>query len=148
MARVRPKQKKFPFVKYAILGGIAALVAYAVIMGVSGIQSAGAKNFSFEIKNSSTGPQFISVGSSGKKSIATGHNSPTLEVNMGDTVAIHVENLDSTENHDFVIPDLNVHSKALGYFQADTVTFVADKKGEFTYTSSTHPEMKGQIVVQ
>jgi len=145
MARVRPKQKKFPVVKYAILGGIAALVAYAVIINIPNI---GAKNFSFEIKNSANGLQFISVGSSGKKSIATGHNSPTLEVNMGDTIAIHIENLDSAEKHDFVIPDLNVHSKMLNYREADTITFVADKKGEFTYTSSTHPEVKGQIVVQ
>lgn len=51
------------------------------------------------------------------------------------------------KNYDFVIPDLNVHSKMLGFFEADSVTFVADRAGEFTYTSSLHPEMKGLLVV-
>jgi plastocyanin len=35
----------------------------------------------------------------------------------------------------------------LGFFEADSVTFVADRAGEFTYTSSLHPEMKGLLVV-
>ena len=151
MARVRPKQK-FPVVKLAIVGGIIALIGVVAYFGfatkTSVLLSAGAKNFSFTIKQTSNGPAFISVGTSGKKSIATGHNSPTLEVSKGDTVTIHVINEDTAEKHDFAIPDLNVHSKMLGYFEADTMTFIADKAGTFTYTSTTHPEMKGQLVVQ
>ncbi len=114
----------------------------------SGAYGSGAKNFSFTITNTGSGLAFISVGTSGKKTIATGYNSPTLEVNMGDTVTIHIENLDSTEKHDFAISDLNVHSKMLGYFEADSVTFKADNAGQFTYTSTSHPETKGLLVVQ
>ncbi len=149
MARVRPT-KRSTFSRYllwGIIGGVAGGIAVLALTNV--LPSPGDKNFSFEIKNSANGLEFLSVGSSGKKSLTTGHNSPTLEVIKGDTVEIHIINLDSTtEKHDFIIPDIGVHSKVMGYFQADTVRFVADKSGQFTYTSTTHPEAKGILVVQ
>jgi plastocyanin len=40
-----------------------------------------------------------------------------------------------------------VHTKDLGYFQTQTVTFIADKEGTFQYYCTIHPEMKGNIVV-
>jgi len=150
MAKTR--HKKFPVARVAIVMGIIALIGVVAYFGfatrTSVLPAANAKNFSFTIKKTSSGPAFIGVGTSGKKTIPTGHNSPTLEVNKGDTVTIHIINDDTGEKHDFVIPELNVHSKVMSYFEADTVTFVADREGEFTYTSTTHPEMKGLLVVQ
>lgn len=150
MAKTR--HKKFPVVKLAIVSGIIVLIGAVAYFGfatrTSILPAANAKNFSFTIKKTSSGPAFIGVGASGKKTIPTGHNSPTLEVNRGDTVTIHIINEDTGEKHDFVILELNVHSKVMNYFEADTVTFVADREGEFTYTSTTHPEMKGLLVVQ
>ena len=150
MARAR--HKKFPVAKLAIVGAIIALIGIVAYFGfatrTSILPTANAKNFSFTIKKTSSGPTFVGVGPGGKKTIATGHNSPTLVVNKGDAVTIHIINEDTGEKHDFVIPELNVHSKVMNYFEADTVTFVADREGEFTYTSTTHPEMKGLIVVR
>jgi plastocyanin len=152
MRRTRGKTNKFPIVKYAIIGGLVAIIATVAYTGFASRTSifpaANAKNFSLKIANTAQGVAFVSVGTSGKKSIATGHTSPTLDVIKGDTVTIHVINELHGEKYDFVIPDLNIHSKELGFFEADTITFVADKKGEFTYTSSNHPEMKGLFVVQ
>lgn len=143
---------KFPVAKVAIVGGLIALIGAVAYFGFASRTSvlpiAGAKNFSLKISNTSKGIAFVSVGTSGKKSLAIGHNSPTIDVIKGDSVSIHIINEVHGEKYDFVIPDLNVHSKMLGYFEADTVTFVADKQGEFVYTSTTHPEMKGLLVVQ
>ncbi|MEM2760872.1 MAG: hypothetical protein QXU32_12800 [Nitrososphaerales archaeon] len=148
----RSTHKKFPIVKYAVIGGIIAIIAAVAYTGFASRTSvlpvANAKNFSLKVTNSANGIAFVSVGSGGKKTIPVGHTSPTLDVIEGDTVTIHVINEIHGQKYDFVIPELNVHSKQLGYFEADTLTFVADKKGTFTYTSTNHPEMKGLLIVQ
>jgi plastocyanin len=41
----------------------------------------------------------------------------------------------------------NVHTKDLGYFQSQTITFIANKNGTFPYYCTIHPEMKGLIHV-
>ncbi len=151
MSKPRHKHKKFPIAKYAIIGGVIAIVAAVAYTGfaskTSVVPNIGGKNFSLKITKTSNGIAFVDVGRQGKKTIATGHASPTLDVNKGDTVTIHVINELHGEKLDFVIPELNVHSKQLGFFEADTITFTVDKKGEFTYTSTTHPEAKGLIKV-
>jgi plastocyanin len=43
--------------------------------------------------------------------------------------------------------EFNVHTRDLGYFETQTVTFLADKKGTFEYYCTIHPEMKGIIKV-
>ena len=61
---------------------------------------------------------------------------PTLKANVGDRVIITVVNGDPVE-HDFVIPDLNVHSGHLmTQGEEKTVEFVADKVGSFKYICS------------
>lgn len=150
MARAR-HHKKFPVVKFAILGGIIALVASVAYFGFAtrtSILPAGGKNFSLKISKTTQGIAFVSLNpSGGKKSLAVGHNSPTMDVIRGDTVTIHIISEIHGEKFDFVIPDLNVHSKMVGFFEADTITFVPDRAGEFVYTSTSHPEMKGLLVV-
>jgi hypothetical protein len=150
MARAR--HKKFPVAKYVIIGALTAIVAAVAYTGfaarTSVLPAVNAKNFSLKITNTSNGTAFVSVGSQGKKSIPRGHTSPMLDVIEGDTVSIHLINEIHGEKYDFVIPELNIHSKQLGYFEADTITFIADRKGEFTYTSTSHPDMKGLFVVQ
>lgn len=147
----RTKHKKFPVAKLVILGAIIAIVGSISYFGFAARTSVlpvvGAKNFSLKISNTSQGVAFVSVGNVGKKSMAVGHNSPMIEVVKGDTVTVHLISEIHRDKYDFVIPDLNVHSKIMGFFEADTVTFVADRTGEFTYTSSLHPEMKGLLVV-
>lgn len=152
MAKYRAKRKKLSMTKIAIIAGVIAAIGVVVYFGFANktnvLPTAGAKNFSLKISETSNGIAFVSVGTQGRKSLAVGHNSPTFDANKGDTVTIHIISEIKGEKYDFVIPDLNVHSKAVGYFEADTISFVADKTGELTYTSTGHPDMKGQIVVQ
>lgn len=149
MGRIR--HKKFSIVKYSIVGVIIAIIAIVAYTGFasrsSPLPAVGATNFSLKITNTSKGVAFVSVGTTGKKSIPTGQTSPTLHVTQGNAVTIHIISEIHGENYDFIIPELNVHSKQLGFFEADTITFVADKRGEFIYTSTEHPEIKGLLVV-
>jgi hypothetical protein len=149
---MKAKHKKLPVGKLIIVGGLVALAASVAYFGfatrTSVVPTMGGKNFSLKISNTSQGIAFVSVGTAGKKSIPTGHNSPTLDVIKGDTVTIHIISEIHGQKYNFIIPDLNVQSKQIGYFESDTITFVADKQGEFVYTSTDHPEMKGLLVVQ
>ena len=58
------------------------------------------------------------------------------------------EDIDSGSKHNINIDEFNVHSRDLGYFESQTITFVADKAGTFKYYCSIHPEMKGEIIVE
>lgn len=58
----------------------------------------------------------------------------TLNVNKGDKVTIIFKN--SGGMHDFVIDAYNVKTKQIGSGEQDTVTFTADKAGNFEYYCS------------
>jgi hypothetical protein len=74
---------------------------------------------------------------------------PTYTFNKGSVESIHMINEDyqTHSKHNFNIDQFNVHTKDLGYFQTQTVTFIADKERTFQYYCTIHPEMKGNIVV-
>ena len=78
-----------------------------------------------------------------------GHK-PTISLNQGNIVPIHLINEDSETHskHNINIDEFDVHSKDLGYFQSQTVTFTANKTGTFDYYCSIHPEMTGKIIVK
>jgi hypothetical protein len=86
-------------------------------------------------------------GSSGGGSAYS--TSPTYTFNKGSVESIHMINEDyqTHSKHNFNIDQFNVHTKDLGYFQTQTVTFIADKQGTFQYYCTIHPEMKGNIIV-
>ena len=67
---------------------------------------------------------------------AQGKANPVLRVNVGDTVDLTVRSGEGAE-HDFVIPELGVHSK---HFNASTgpvrVKFKVTRPGKFTYYCS------------
>jgi hypothetical protein len=87
-------------------------------------------------------------GSGGSGSGAYSTN-PTYTFNKGGVESIHMINEDyqTHSKHNFNIDQFNVHTKDLGYFQTQTVTFIADKGGTFQYYCTIHPEMKGNVVV-
>jgi nitrite reductase (NO-forming) len=61
---------------------------------------------------------------------------PTLKANVGDRVIVTIINGDPVE-HDFVIPDLAVHSEHLTtQGQEETVEFIADTPGTFKFICS------------
>ncbi|MGI0010610.1 MAG: cupredoxin domain-containing protein [Nitrosopumilaceae archaeon] len=87
---------------------------------------------------------------SGKKSSGGSSANPTIHISKGSLEAIHMINEDSETNskHNINIDEFNVHSRDLGYFESQAITFVADKSGTFNYYCSIHPEMKGNIIVE
>jgi plastocyanin len=84
------------------------------------------------------------AGSSSK----IGHN-PTIRLNQGNSLSLHLINEDSEKHsrHNLNIDEFGIHTKNLGYFQTQTVTFTANKTGTFNYYCSIHPEMNGKIIV-
>jgi len=89
----------------------------------------------------------------GKQLSKVGMTSPTLTVSKGNLVSFHIINeiLNTSEEkslHNFNIDEFNVHSKDLGYFDTQSITFFADKTGEFTYHCNIHPEMKGLLIIK
>ncbi|MDC8452611.1 MAG: cupredoxin domain-containing protein [Thaumarchaeota archaeon] len=73
----------------------------------------------------------------------------SIHVSKGTTVVLHVMNKDQDTSTvmDFNIDGFNVHINHLRYSQSQSVTFLADKKGIFTYYSNLHPEMNGTITI-
>lgn len=87
---------------------------------------------------------------SGKKNISGSSINPSIHLTKGSVESIHFINEDnfSHSKHNINIDEFNVHSRDLGYFQTQAITFIADKEGTFHYYCSIHPEMKGEIIVE
>ena len=92
-------------------------------------------------------PKSLNSGSGSK--IGLGHN-PTISPNQGNTLSLHLiyEDSETHSKHNINIDEFDVHSKDLGYFQSQTITFTANKTGTFDYYCSIHPEMTGKIMVK
>lgn len=74
----------------------------------------------------------------------------TIEVNLGDKVGLHIENVDVA--HGFALPDFGIN-EILEPNKEVYVEFIADKIGTFTFDCSVpcgkgHSGMKGQLVVK
>lgn len=85
----------------------------------------------------------------GKKSISGTNTNPVIHVPKGTLIALHVinEDRDTGSDQDLNIDAFNVHTRHLKYFEAQTINFIADKEGTYSYYSIIHPEMKGTITV-
>ncbi len=99
-----------------------------------------------------SGYVYVSQSSGSVKGVGGGSGTvnPTYTFNKGDLESIHVINEgDATySKHNFNIDEFNVHTRDLGNFETQTVTFVADKTGVFDYYCTIHPEMKGKIIIE
>lgn len=75
-----------------------------------------------------------------------------LTVNKGETVKVNLVNKDSAQPHSFVIPQLNAKSTQIAANKTGSVTFKADKTGEFEIICDVpgHKDagMVGKIVVK
>lgn len=89
-------------------------------------------------------------GVKGMRSTSGAIVNPTYTVSKGGLQSIHFinEDYDTRSAHNLNIDKFNVHTKDLGYFESQTVTFVSDKAGTFEYYCSIHPEMKGEIIIE
>lgn len=75
---------------------------------------------------------------------------PSYVFAKGNLQSIHVinEDYDTHSKHNFNIDEFNVHTKDLGYFESQTVTFLPGKAGAFDYYCTINSEMKGVITVE
>lgn len=138
----------------AIIGAIliSSTVGYALINSMIPVNGNGPV-FGFPeniyIKSVHVDQGFVFASHSGaKKSISPTHIAPTVHLTKGQLATIRFMNEDKTAKHNFNIDEFNVHTKDLGYFQPESITFIADKAGTFRYHCTIHPEMSGTVQVQ
>jgi hypothetical protein len=158
--------KKNLFSKGFIIGVVVVAVVISIIayFGINSLIPANGKipifspprnNFIKAVYSPQTGYIFVSQSSGAVKGLRGGggggsSTDPSYTLKKGSLESIHMINEDyqTHTKHNFNIDEFNVHTKDLGYFQTQTVTFIADKEGTFKYYCTIHPEMKGTIVVQ
>ncbi|MFB5600729.1 MAG: cupredoxin domain-containing protein [Nitrososphaeraceae archaeon] len=157
--------KKFPKIRILILSFIFTLGVLIIYGGINSLKSYNGNFFSSPPRNiflkalytpthgytytsQSTGTAKI-LNSGGGSSGSGASQGTTLTLNQGGSLAIHLINEDSEKHskHNLNIDEFNVHTKDLGYFQSQTITFTANKSGTFDYYCSIHPEMKGKLIV-
>jgi len=135
---------------------VASLAAYFVINS-SSINSGvplftpAKNNFIVAKYYQDSGYAFVSKSTtSGKKSPGASSVNSAIYISKDSVEAIHMinEDSDSGSKHNINIDEFNVHSRDLGYFESQAITFVANKSGTFNYYCSIHPEMKGNIIVE
>jgi plastocyanin len=154
------KSKRFPIYTVIFFAAIAVVVSLAAFFGVrslvpvngnSPVFAAATNTFIKSTHSPQLGWVFTSQSTGGRgKTIGTGYNSPPVILKKGELTAIHLINEDSETHsaHNLNVDAFNVHTKDLGYFQSQTITFIANKIGTFPYYCTIHPEMKGLIHVR
>jgi hypothetical protein len=101
-----------------------------------------------------SGYAWVSMSSGSAKGLrgsgGGGITNPTYVFSKGGLQSMHLinEDYETHSKHNFNIDELNVHSKDLGYYDSQIITFVADKPGTFQYYCTIHPEMKGEVTIE
>ena len=93
------------------------------------------------------GPMFALSSTKGGKNSFTPSQKPIVSVSRGELISFHMINQDN-QKHNLSMGEFNVHTKDLGYFESQSITFIADKTGEFTFHCTLHPEMSGTFIVK
>src|SRR5919109_1129497 len=165
MAKKRQQQQKRSISssitkRRVMLFGIIAIIAagigaygYKSMIPVNGKAPAfgfPANHFIKATSSASSGYSYVSQSSGRGSGGGGGIVNPTYIFQKGNLQSIHVINEDynTHSHHNFNIDAFNVHTKDLGYFETQTMTFVPNKTGTFEYYCSIHPEMKGNIIVE
>jgi hypothetical protein len=144
-----------------IYGSIGAIVAGIVIFSYFSLVPVNGTtpvfgiplNHFIQASYGTSGYVWVSQASGSVKGVGpvggSGIENPTYSFNKGDLESLHITNNDeqTRSQHNFNIDAFNVHSRNLNYFDSQTITFLADKTGTFTYYCSIHPEMKGSIEI-
>ncbi len=137
-------------VAVAVAGGVYYVWTSAVPVNSTTPVFAPAPNVYIKAMHDDTGFYFDEQSTrTGKRTISGTNSNPSIHVPKGTLIALHVinEDKDSGTDHDLNIDAFNVHTRHLKYFEAQTINFLADKDGSYSYYSTIHPEMKGTLVV-
>lgn len=150
---------KNPFKKILAIGIIAAIViavAYIAVIsaipvnGTAPVFEAPENKYIKALNDPKAGYVFAVQSVKGGKSNPNANSvSPPIVATKGQLVSIHFINEDKTPDskHNINIDEFNVHSNDLGYFQSQSITFIADKSGEYNYFCTIHPEMHGKLTI-
>lgn len=143
-------------ISVGIVLGVVVLVGFFVLYSTpvnsNTFVFASPTNISLKAIKSSQGSYHYQTTKGGKKLPNAEGLSPSINISKNNLVQIHLINEeinqpDSISKHNLNIDEFNVHTKDLGYFQTDSVTFLADKIGTYDYYCSLHSGMKGTITV-
>ena len=144
-------------ISVSVILGVGVLIGFFVLHSFTPVNSdtfifASPTNISLKAVKSSQGNYHYQATKGGKKLPNAEGASPSIIISKNNLVQIHLINEeinqpDNISKHNLNIDEFNVHTKELGYFQTDSVTFLADKTGTFDYYCSLHPDMKGTITV-
>ena len=144
-------------ISFSIVAGVVILIVAIALNSFSPVNSddlvfAPSTNLFLKAASSSDGEYYYQYAKGGKDSISSQGTSPLISISKGNLVQLHLINEDRNQpdilsKHNLNIDEFNVHTKDLGYFQSESITFVADKPGSFDYYCSVHPDMKGTISV-
>lgn len=154
-----PRLTKNRIIAYGIVAAAIAATGYfgwSALIPANGTAPVLAvpNNHSIKALYSNSGYHYVSLSSGSVKGMRTngggGIIDPTYVFAKGDLQALHVINEDYQTHslHNLNIDEFNVHTKNLGFFESQTITFIPDKVGTFEYYCSIHPEMKGEITVK
>ena len=104
------------------------------------------ENTSINVSND-TGPKTIEIAMTAKQ---YEFDPSVINAKMGDTIVIKITSLDV--EHGFSLPEFGVN-EVISPGEHKTITFKANKQGEFTfrcsvYCGSGHQSMTGKIVVE
>ena len=160
MSKTRKKQSKVTksnIITISVITGVVILIGGFALNSLHPVNSDGfvfapSTNIFLKAVKSAQGDYHYQYTKGGKALPSTQGISPTITVSKGNLIQIHLINEEKNESgipsmHNLNIDEFNVHIKDLGYFQSDSVTFLADKTGTFDYYSTIHPEMKGTIII-
>lgn len=150
---------KNPFKKILVIGIIAAIVIAAgylavissiPVNGTVPVFEAPENKYIKALYDEKSGYVYAVQSVKGGKSNPNANSvSPPIVAVKDQLVSIHFINEDKTPDskHNINIDEFNVHSNSLGYFQSQSITFIADKPGEYDYYCTIHPEMHGKLTV-
>jgi len=157
--KTKPRISKGTVIALATVSSVAILVGFLILnsfvpVNHDGLIFESPTNILLKAVKSQEGHyHFMQSSMSGKTVPSAAGKSPELLVTNGNLVQIHLINEEKNEQsskslHNLNIDEFNVHTGDLGYFQTNSITFLADKSGTFYYYCSIHPEMKGTITVK
>ncbi|MBM2819246.1 MAG: hypothetical protein HW410_928 [Nitrosarchaeum sp.] len=128
------------------VGGYYVINSMIPVNGSSPVFGAPA-NFYVKSLPTQHGPTFVLSSTKGGKKSFSPTLKPIVTVNRGELISFHMINEDY-QKHNLNMDEFNVHTKDLSYFETQSITFIADKTGKFTFHCTLHPEMSGTFIVK
>ncbi|AFS83551.1 cupredoxin domain-containing protein [Candidatus Nitrosopumilus sediminis] len=158
MKKKKPsKISRGTIISVSVVAGVIILIGVVTLNSFSPVNSdnlvfAPSSNVFLKAVSSSNGNYHYQHAKGGKTTGSAEGISPSISVSQDNLIQLHLINEDRNQpnnpsKHNLNIDEFNVHTKDLGYFQSESITFVADKLGTFDYYCSIHPDMKGTITV-